>query len=349
VRWLAALSLLLATVPGAALADTQRVSLLLPGCELPGVSSEELRQAVALELQPDGLMLAAAGELSPERDVLLQVEGACPNPDELTLRAQRTGTRLSRTFRLSELAIEQRPRALSLSLSELASLVLHAPAPDSTSEPVPVEPRDEEPPAAPELPAPSTDAVSAPPARKPAAERARPARAVSAERAPPPTNQAARLALAPELRWFAHSTLWGARVALERERFRYHAGLLLGASHAAAGSVWTQLVHAGAAYAFPVLGAAEGSRLETGPRLGLGYTFMSAQASAHAQGFDARDWYADAAWAVGYRATISRSVGLRLCAELGYGRGPIGYADDVVIAQTSGPFASLSLEGSLQL
>ena len=44
-----------------------------------------------------------------------------------------------------------------------------------------------------------------------------------------------------------------------------------------------------------------------------------------------------------------RSMRLGLGAELGYGRGPIGYADNVVIAQTSGPFASLSVESSLQL
>jgi hypothetical protein len=38
-----------------------------------------------------------------------------------------------------------------------------------------------------------------------------------------------------------------------------------------------------------------------------------------------------------------------LGAEIGYGRGPIGYADNVVVAQTAGPFASLLLEGSLLL
>jgi hypothetical protein len=343
VRWLASLGALLLSLPRPVLAaDTQSVSLLLPGCELPGVSAGELRRAVALELQSEGLILSPAGDLSPDRDAQVLVEATCSAPDELTLRAQHGVVHQSRVFRLSELAVPQRPRALALSISELASLVLHPPAlKPMAREPLVPEPEDE-----------PTPAVKPPPAAAPAAPAA-PASALSPASAAAnpslPIEAAWRLALVPELRFFSHTSLWGARAQLERARFRYTVGLLASLRQAPAGSVWTRLAQVSAAYAFPLSGEARRSLIETGPRLGLGYAFMSARAAADATATDARDWYADVAWALRYSTTVSRSVRLGLGAELGYGRGPIGYAGNVVIAQTSGPFASLLLEGSLLL
>jgi hypothetical protein len=330
------------TLPGLALADAQRVSLLTPSCELPGVDTSELRQAVALELQADGLLLSPAGQHSPGSDVLLLVEAACPGPDQLTLRAERGTARQSRAFRLSELAVPQRSRALSLSLAELAALVLEPPASKSTAakaetdtEPVAIVEQDSAPVAVP-APAPSL------PASSPA--RARVPKIPAPVRAP-----AWRLGLSPELRYFERTALWGARAQLERARFRYGVGLLMAPTEVAAGRVWTRLVHASGTYALPLWGDAERSLVESGPRVGLGYTFMSVRASADSIGQDARDWYADLAWTARFTAALSRSVRLSFGAEVGYGRGPIGYADNVIVAQTSGPFASAFLQSSLPL
>jgi hypothetical protein len=340
VRWLASFGALLLSVPRPLLAaDAQRVSILLPHCELPGVRSGELRRAVALELQSEGLLLSPVGDLSSADDAQVLVEADCLAPDELTLHAQHGTLHQSRGFRLSELAAQQRPRALALSISELASMVLHPLALNPT-EPEPLVLHEEEP-----RPAGKSPSAAAPPS--PAVSSVNPASA--AANVSPDIEPAWRLAMMPELRLFSHTTLWGARAQLERARFRYAAGLLVAPSQAPAGSVLTRLAHVSAAYAFPLLGEAGRSLIEMGPRLGLGYTFMSARADATATATDARDWYADVAWAARCSRTISRSVRLGLGAEIGYGRGPIGYADNVVIVQTSGRFASHLLEGSLLL
>lgn len=314
----------------------ERVALLLPECELPGVTASELREAVALDLQPDGLVLAPPGELSPGRDVQVLVEATCPAPDELTLRAERGAERQRRTLRLSELASEQRPRALSLALTELVSLVLHPPpplveaAPEPKPEPAPAKP--------PELTKPSEPArVVAPPAPAtitPEAELL----------SPSPTPVAWQVGLAPQARFFKATSLWGVRLQLSRGRFRFGAGYMTARSEAPAGSVSTSLTHSSAGYAFPLLGDPERTVLESGPRVGAGFTLMSARANEGGTAYDARDWYLDAAWTARFQAALSASLRLGLGAELGYGRGPIGYADDVVIARTSGPFLSVLVD-----
>lgn len=311
-------------------AEEERVVLLLPACELPGVPASELRRAVALDLQAEGLGLAPAGELSPGRDVEVVVEAACPTPDELTLRAERGEQRPSRNFLLSELPPEQRARALSLALTELVSLVRNPP-----------------PAAAPEAPPPEPEAV--PPPRLLPAPSPPPAAVVSPKSELPRAPRRFRVGVALEARFFDGTTLWGGELWLAHSRFRYGAGLLTAQSDTFSGSVWTRLVQASAAYAFPLLGNPGGSALESGPRLGVGHTFMSVQPSPFAVAHDARDWYFDAAWGARYSAAVSKSFELGLGVELGYGRGPIGYADDLVVARTSGAFASLRLDGSLSL
>ena len=349
MRRLAPLGALLLTLSRPTLADNaERVSLLMPGCELPFVNAGELRQAVALDLQSEGLTLAPAGEFAPERDLLMIIETNCLAPDELTLRAERGDIRQRRAFHLSELAIEQRPRALSLSLAELASLVLHPPPAPAPPPPSPVDPEpagltQSEP----------TAAGKPPPAAVAAAPRIQPraparASAPAAKKHPPSDDRAYRLGLAPELRFYAHTTLWGMSTRLQRANWSCGAGLLMAAEHAPIGAVWTRLAQANAAYAFPLLGEVQASLIETGPRLGLGYAIMSARPAAGARGYDARDWYVDLAWTLRFTKAFSRALRLSLGAELGYARGPIGYADNVIIAQTSGPFASLALEVSLR-
>jgi len=348
VRRLAPLGALLLTLARPTLADNaERVSLLMPGCELPFVNAGELRQAVALDLQSEGLALTPAGEFSPGRDLLVIIETNCLAPDELTLRAERGAFRQSRTFHLSELAIEERTRALSLSLAELASLVPRpppGPPPPSPAAPEPVELTKSESTAAAKPPPPAVAAASRTLSSAPS-----PASARTAKKHAPPDDRAFRLGVAPELRFFADTTLWGMSARLQRAHWRYGAGLLMAPEHAPIGTVWTRLAQANVAYAFPLLGEVRSGLVETGPRLGLGYAIMSVQPVAGARGYGARDWYADLAWTVRFTQGFSRAFQLGLGAELGYARGPIGYADNFVIAQTSGRFASLSLEVLLRL
>lgn len=357
---LGALLLTLSRSVAAAGAAPERIALTLPSCELPGVSASELRQAVALDLQPEGLVLAPAGELSPGPDVQVLVEATCAAPDELTLRAERGAQRHERALRLSELALAQRPRALSLALTELVSLVLHPPPP-RREEPAPPAPPMPEvatpppaattPPAAPAI-APEPDKLASAAATLPSPAPAFTAREDESDLESAPLREISpiwRLGLAPRVRFFDGTSLWGAEAHLARARWRYGAGLLMARQEAAIGTVWTRLLHTSAGYGYPLWGHSGGSVLETGPRLGLGYTWMSAQPTSGAIAFDARDWYLDLAWSARYSAVVSGTFRLGLGAELGYGRGPIGYADDVVIARASGPFASLALDGSLPL
>jgi hypothetical protein len=324
----------------ASAAEEARVALLLPACELPGVAVTDLRRAVALDLRAEGLLLAPAGELSPGRDVELLIEATCPAPDELTLSAQHEKERRARPFRLSELPSEQRPRALSLALSELVSLVWNP-------QPQPAVP-EAPPPAAPERSAPEPPATEppAPPTPTPAPPPLVPEITLQDDVAPVPARRL-RVGLSPQARLFDGTWLWGGELWLAHSRLRYGAGLLLARSTSVSGTVTTRLVHATAGYAVPLLESAGGSVLESGPRLGFGHTFMVVQPSGGAVGRDAHDWYLDGAWGARYAGRVSKTLTLGFGVELGYARGPIGYADDLVVARTSGPFASLTVDGGL--
>ncbi|RYZ02540.1 MAG: hypothetical protein EOO73_31365 [Myxococcales bacterium] len=346
MRLRAALGALFVAVPSLA-SEPLRVALLLPACELPGVGGNELREAVALDLRLEDVVLAPPGELSPGRDVQLLVEASCASPDELILHAELGQERQRRKLRLSELAAEQRPRALSLALTELVSLVLHPSPPLPSPEP------QAEPPTP--APPPPPDSAAPIPAKKPPPEPTKtssgPVSGTLPEDRPTRSRKHAAwyLGVAPQLRFFGGTALWGAQVQLSRARLRYGAGLLMTRTQASSGSVWTRLAHLEAGYGFSLWRSAVGAALESGPRLGVGHTFMSARSTGAATAYDAHDWYLDAAWTARYQLELSGSIRLGLGAELGYGRGPIAYADDVLIAQTSGPFASVTLDGALPL
>jgi hypothetical protein len=76
---------------------------------------------------------------------------------------------------------------------------------------------------------------------------------------------------------------------------------------------------------------------------------MNAQARWPALAFSARDTYFDGALGIRYSFNPTRALRLGLAAEVGYARGPIGYADGVAVARTSGPFASFLLDGGVSL
>jgi len=328
-----------------------RVALLLPACEKPGLSASELRSAIALDLQDEALTLAPAGELAPPTDVLVRIEAACAADGELTLHAEFLGEGHERRVDLSELPTAQRARALSLSLAELLSLFEHSAAlPPSSSEfsgePAP-------PPAAP--PAPEVAQKPRPPAAK-SAGAPPPARAPQRDQiGTQPDRHASirpaewRLSLAPELRFFATTSLWGGRALLHYGGWSAGADLLTARQQVSSGGVVTFVVHASVAYSFVVLGSAERSLLQAGPRLGAGRTFMKAEAAASARASSAEDVYLDAAFGARYSLGFSRLFRVGLGAELGYARGPIGYADDVEVARTAGGFASLVVDAGVRL
>jgi hypothetical protein len=352
-----ATSLLLtfAVVVGAAESPFSRVALLLPTCEQPGLSASELREAVALDLRDEQLTLAPAGELSPTTDVLVRIEAACSAGSELSLHAAFGDARHSRRVDLLELPAPQRARALSLALAELLALFGQPPPPPGTGElSGAAAPATVAPPAPAVVSAPA-GAPSQPPANKKSVPLAHPAPPpVAAEkrsdRQPTsPLSAPWRLSLAPQLRFFDTTWLWGGRALAHHGAWSAGIDVLRAQESVQAGSVTTLLVHGTFAYSFAVMGGGEQSALEAGPRLGIGRAFMAAQATASALAYDAEDVYVDAAFTVRYSRRLSPVFRFGLGGELGYAGGPVGYADDLELASTSGAFAALLIDASVGL
>jgi hypothetical protein len=331
-----------------------RVALLMPACEAPGLSADELRSALTLDLRDGGVTLAPSGEHSPATDLLVNLEAVCEKPSELTLAASFQGKHHARRIDLGELPPAQRARVLSLSLAELLQQFEQPPPNAASGEAPPLEgkPGDSvaptnQPPATPEpAPVPKQPAPK-PPAPTPRSDGARDEGESHRSRAD--TSSRWQLSLAPELRAFETTTLWGAHAALRRGRWSAGLHLLTGQSRVEAGKVAILTPHASASYSLPLFGTPEDALLEAGPRLGAGRTFMTAEASAVGRANSAADVYLDAALLASYSLRLSPAWRGSLGAELGYARGPIGYGDDIVIARTSGLFASIWLEGALLL
>jgi hypothetical protein len=352
-----------ATVVAAVLADEapkfSRVALLLPACEMPGLSASELRSAISLDLRDEGLVLAPAGEVSPG-DVLVRIEAACAADAELTLQVELRDDNRRRHIDLSELPPAQRARALSLSLAELLSQLESARAPHAGSD----EAQDSldavpSPPASPSEPTASAKPPSTPPPkvskpapRAPLEASAERTAAQDPDQVRPPLSPARvgwGLSLAPELRFFQTTSLWGARALVHYGAWNAGGDFLNARQSASPGTVATFVVHVSCAYRLALLGSPEGSLFEAAPRLGAGRTFMNAEANATGHAASAQNVYLDAAFGARYSFKLSSALRLGLGAELGYARGAIGYADNLEIARTAGPFASLLLDGAARL
>jgi hypothetical protein len=337
-----------------------RVVLLLPACEKPGLSASELRSAISLDLRDEGLVLAPAGEVSPG-DVLVRIEADCAADAELTLQVELRDDNRRRRIDLSELPPAQRARALSLSLAELLSQLEPFRAPPAGSDAAQGSPDAAvpAPPASPSEPAASAKPPATPPAKvtKPAPQaplEASPERAAAEdpdrERPPPrPARGGWGLSLAPELRLFQTTSLWGGRALVQYGAWNAGIDFLNARQSASPGTVATFVVHLSCAYRLTLLGSPEGSLFEAAPRLGAGRTFMNAEANATGHAASAQDVYLDAAFGARYSFELSSALRLGLGAELGYARGAIGYADNLEIARTAGPFASLLLDGAARL
>lgn len=330
--------------------------MLLPACEQPGLGSSELREAVALDLRDERLTLAPAGELSPATDVLVRIEAACSTDSELTLHAEFADERHTRRVDLSELPEPQRARALSLAIAELLALFSQPPVPPSTTELAPAS-----------VAPPPTAARDAPIASMPASATTPPASTApalpnrrsafqpkTAENQPDrqPTGPAPaewRLSIAPELRFFNTTWFWGGRALAHYGPWSAGVDVLRAQESVPAGRVTTLVVHGALAYSFVLMGGVERPSLEAGLRVGLGRAFMAAEASMSARAYDARDVYLDAAFGARYSLRLSPVFRIGIGGELGYARGPIGYADDREVASTSGSFASLLVDASMRL
>lgn len=334
-----------------------RVALLLPNCEQPGLNPGELREAVALDLRDEQLTLAPAGELSPATDVLVRIEATCSAEGELTVHAEFGDERHSRRADLRELPPPQRARALSLAVAELLALFGQPPSTGSNQFPeAPAPPATAGPAASAAQPAAptATSATSPPPAPKPAAPP--PPRKAQSQQAEVPNDRPTtsalpvewRLSVAPELRFFDTNWLWGARALVHYGAWSAGVDLLRAHVSVPAGSVTTLVLHGNLAYSFELLRGSQRSAFAVGPRLGFGRAFLTAQAASTAVAYDAEDVYFDAAFGARYSLLLSPAFRLGLAAELGYARGPIGYADDVEVASTSGAFAGLFVDGSVR-
>lgn len=351
--WLLTLAL---AAPAAESPAFSRVAMLLPACEQPGLGSSELREAVALDLRDERLTLAPAGELSPATDVLVRIEAACSADSELTLHAEYVAERHTRRVDLSELPPPQRARALSLAVAELLALFGQPPAPPSTTDLAPASAAPlptatsaapvasiaagaTTPPPAPKTPAPATRRSALQPDGENRADRPR--------TSPVPAEW--RLAVAPELRFFDTTWLWGGRVLAHYGPWSAGLDLLRAQESMPAGRVTTLVVHGTFVYSFVLMGGVERSSLEAGLRFGLGRAFMAAEASMSARAYDAQDVYLDAAFGARYSLRLSTAFRIGIGGELGYARGPIGYADDREVASTSGSFASLLVDVSMRL
>jgi hypothetical protein len=324
-------------------APFSRVALLLPACEEAGLGATELRNALALDLRDEGLSLAPAGELAPDTDVLVRLEAACAGASELTIHAAFKGDRRSRLVELAEVPERERGRALSLALAELLRLMGQTQE-ASTEPPASTEVAPGPAPRAalavgptitaspPEKAAPSEDSTTAP-----APDEAR-------DRRPePPAKETRRwqVGLSPELRSFRTTTLLGGRAFIRYSRWSLGLDVLTANDAVPAGSVRTVTPHASVAYALPLWRLPGTALLEAGPRLGAGRTFMDVTAGDQARAGNAEDVYLDAAILARFALDWASSWRVGLAGELGYARGPIGYADDRVLARTSGLFASL--------
>lgn len=163
---------------------------------------------------------------------------------------------------------------------------------------------------------------------------------VAAERAP------LRLGIAPELRVFEGSPLWGARVAAEQWPWTASLDGLATEASVPAGEVTSVMAQLNLARLTRLLGNPDSMTFEAGPRVGVGIGAFLVDAGPNARGADALDIYLDAAITTRWLLLGARRFRAGLAAEIGYARGPAGYADGREVTRMFGPFVSLLLDAS---
>jgi hypothetical protein len=317
-----------------------RALLLLPTCPLEGISEQELRAALALELQADGLTLAAPGDGFGRSDALLEIDSTCQPNAELSLRVLFQDKERSRTLSLAELPPGTRSRMLALSLAELIDRL--EPEPPAPAAPAPMA-EESAPPESPEPAAPPPESSAPPPAETPASEAREPAPVppeIDAPEEPTPSGQRLALVLAPELRWFSSGdALFGGRLGLDTTRVFAGAGLLIGGSSSDVGDVDALLLQGFAGYRLIDRELGSGFSTSFGPRAGLGWIEVTGSSGDNdVAATSAGTLYLDAAVFGDVRLVLSRQFRFSLGVEGGVSRGLVALADGATAASYDGVF-----------
>jgi hypothetical protein len=345
--------LLLFFVLGAASAPCRadqptRALLLLPSCPLDGISEPELRSALALELQDDGLTLAQPGDGFGRSDVLLEVDSPCQPHAELSLRVLFQDRERARTLSLDDLPPGTRSRLLALSLAELVDRL--EPAPPATEPSLAASPPEDAPSApvapAPEASRPKPEPRPEPRTEKPAAPQPEPVASPSAsppvDTAQPRTASDARTALelAPELRWFSSGdALFGGRIGLDAPRLVAGAGVVLGSAGAEIGDAETFLLQGFLGYRLIRSELADRFSAGFGPRVGVGWVEVTGlPLDGEVNGASAGAPYFDVAAFGDVRYVVSPYFRVSLGVEGGVCRGLTALADGEAIASYDGVF-----------
>ena len=330
-----------------------RVHLSLPSCELPKLPAEQVRAAVAIELNTSGLSLLAEDERRSADDIEASVETTCAEDGVLELRAtwgSRDGTR---ALKLRELPATARPRAVALALAELLTSL----RPEDVAPAIEVELAEDA--------APPKDVASPAPGPRPAPpSRVETATAKSKhELAPgskdvgrdtPParsTSASARhaLTLQAEARSFSFEPLvLGLRTSYEFSRFVLGLAVLRGSTEGHYRTVTAAITYGYWEWRIHEFGRPDRPWFTFGPRLGLGLVSLTPIPGPSSSGTSTTDVYADLAQFCELWATLPPfRFGTQL--EVGYALGALAYETSNQLASYGGPFASVMLEVTLLL
>jgi hypothetical protein len=327
-----------------------RALLLLPACPLEGVSEQDLRAALALELEADGVALAKPGDGFGRSDVLLEIESSCHPGTELSLRVLFHDRERARSLALADLPPGTRSRMLALSLAELVDRLDPERSPAATPALEGAEPPD----SAEAPPAPAAESAPAPaPARSPpkaptpavppeATEPAKPSEPVDDFTSGAPPARRTAFGIAPELRWFTSgSSLFGGRLALDTARLVFGAGLLVGSSGSDVGDVDALLVQGLVGYRVVDAGLGAGFSTSFGPRLGFGWVEVTGSSSdAEVTATSAGEPYIDASAFAELRYVVSPHFHCSLGVEGGVSHGLVALADGEPVASYDGVFVA---------
>ena len=345
-------ALVLAGGPARAAEPEGRVQLSLPSCELPNLSPQQLRAAVAIELGSSGLALVPDGVFSDAGDIEASVATTCAEDGVLELSATWGARNGSRTLTLAELPAPARPRAVALALAELLAAI----RPEDETAPIEVELAEEPAPvsdAAANAAGASTKTAAQPAAKRTAAARRSELAPGSADSGreldamyPTPRQTRSAFTLKGEVRSFAlEPVVLGLRAGYEFERFAVGVTVLRGSATGTYGSVSATILNGYFEWRIHEFGRPTSPWFTFGPRLGLGAVMLAPTPSPTALALGSTDVYADIAQFCEFWAALPPfRFGAQL--ELGYALGAIAYETGNRLANYGGPFGSVLLEAT---
>jgi hypothetical protein len=306
-----------------------RAVLVPPSCAIGGLSEDELRTALRLELRTAGVELVEPGGVAGE--LLLEIVGACGG-GEVVIRAVRPSDQHQRAIDLAEVPEHVRVRVVTLALAGLVESVL-LPAPAAPA-------RNDE----------RSAAAAKPPAEADTSDRT-PAPVDRGKTATLPAESRFSLGVQPELRWFMSSApLLGGRIYQAIGEFRFGIGRVAASTPNGLGLISVETLQA--------FGAWRGAESELSPqwtmawepRIGLGYIAVDAEAySGTTATGSSRQLYIDVASGARLDCRVTRWLRLGAALEIGAARGVVALADDREAAAYDGIFAGFLADLALVL